>query len=201
MIDNKDGHIPSQLIMYTCTPLSHPLLEWQRHKSVHLKAAKSKLKADRPDRSNHYNFKNDDGKIASCSALTGHKLLTSPSVADRYMFLMNTWNALQESYHQKVYRNTSATDTCQIQQAENPTPAMVISLDAADVDNAILPAYLTSEAALEEPEIGSTNPNILINNTCLDDQPHFRMPGDIGDYKDEGDESNERDAIPTDSRQ
>jgi hypothetical protein len=29
MNDNKDGHIPSPLIMFACTTLHHALLEWQ----------------------------------------------------------------------------------------------------------------------------------------------------------------------------
>jgi len=52
MINDKDGHIPSPLIMFTCTALCHALLEWQKNKGVHPKASKSKLKADRPDPSN-----------------------------------------------------------------------------------------------------------------------------------------------------
>jgi hypothetical protein len=90
MIDDKDGHIPSPLIMFTCTALRHALREWQKNKGVHLKASKSKLKLDRPDRSNYFNGNNDGGKIASCSALMGRKLLTSPGIADTYTFLMNT---------------------------------------------------------------------------------------------------------------
>ena len=149
MINDKDGHIPSPLIMFTCTALHHALLEWQKNKGVHPKASKSKLKANRPDRSNYFNHKNDGGKIASCCAVTGRKLLTSPGVADTYTFLMNTWNTLPESYQQRVYKNTLATVKCLIQQAENPTPAVVISVEAARVDDPILLDYLTSEVALE----------------------------------------------------
>jgi hypothetical protein len=76
-------------------------------------------------------------------------LLTLPGVADTYTFLMNTWNTLPESYQQRVYNNTLATVKHQIQQAENPTPAVVISTEAASVDNAILLDYLTSKVALE----------------------------------------------------
>jgi len=130
----------------------------------------------------------------------GRKLLTLPGVADTYTFLMNTWNTLPESYQQTVYKNTLATVKCQIQQAENPTPAEVISMEAARVDNAILLDYLTSEVALEEPEIGRTDPNIPIDNNCMDDELYFGMPGGSGDYEDERDESDERDAIPTASR-
>ena len=197
MINDKDGHIPLPLIMFTCTALRHALLEWQKNKGVHPKASKSKLKADRPDRSNYFNHKNDGGKIASCCAVTGRKLLTPPRVADTYTFLMNTWNTLPESYQQRVYNNTLATVKRQIQQAENPTPAVVISVEAARVDNAILLDYLASEVALEEPEIGSTDPNIPIDNNCTDDELHFGMPGGSGDFEDEGDES---DAITTANR-
>jgi hypothetical protein len=200
MINAKDSHIPSPLIMFTCTALRHALLEWQKNKGVHPKASKSKLKGDRPDRSNYFNHKNDGGKIAARCAVTGRELLTSPGVADTYTFLMNTWNTLPESYQQRVYNNTLATVKRQIQQAENPTPAVVISVEAARVDNAILLDYLASEVALEKPEIGSTDPNIPIDNNCKDDELHFGMPGGSGDFEDEGDESDERDAIPTASR-
>jgi len=197
MINDKDGHIPSPLIMFSCTALHYALLEWQKNKGVHPKASKSKLKADRPDRSNYFNHKNDGGKNASCCAATDPKLLTSPGVADTYRFLMNTWNTLSESYQQRVYNNTLASGKHQIQQAENPTPAVVISTEAASVDNAIRLDYLISEVALEEPEIGSTDPNIPIDNNCTDDELHFWMPGGSGNYKDQGDESDEHDAIHT----
>jgi hypothetical protein len=49
---------------------------------VPLKASKSKLKEDRPDRLNNFKFKNNRGENASCHAATGHKVLTSPGVAD-----------------------------------------------------------------------------------------------------------------------
>jgi len=80
-------------------------------------------------------------------------------------------------------------------------PAEVISMQAARVDNAICLDYLTSKGALEEPEIGSTDPNILLDNNCMDEEPHFRMPGGSWDYKDEGDESDGHNAIPTASWQ
>jgi hypothetical protein len=194
MIDNKDGYIPSPLIMFTCTALRHAHLEWQKIKGVHPKASKSKLKADRPDRSNYFNCKYDGGKIVSCCAVTGRKLLTSPGVADTYTFLMNTWNTILESYLQRVYNNTLATVKRQIQQAENPTPAVVITVEAAHVDNAILLDYLTSEVAIEELEIRSTDPNIPIDNNCTDDELHFGMPGGRWDFEDNVDKS---DAIRT----
>jgi hypothetical protein len=84
---------------------------------------------------------------------------------------------------------------CQIQQAENPTPAVVISVEAARVDNAIILDFLASEVALEEPEIRSTDPNIPIDNNCTDDELHFGKPGAGRDYDDEGDDSDDRDAI------
>jgi hypothetical protein len=114
MINDKDGGIPSPLIMVTCTALHHALLAWQKNKCVHLKASKSKLKADRPDPSNYFNHQNDGGKNASCSAAMGRKLLTLPGVADTYTFLMNTWNTLLESYQQRVYKNTLVTVKRQI---------------------------------------------------------------------------------------
>jgi hypothetical protein len=55
MIDDKDGHIPSPLIMFTCTALRLALLEWQKNKGVHPKASKSRLTTGRPDRSNYFN--------------------------------------------------------------------------------------------------------------------------------------------------
>jgi hypothetical protein len=54
--------------------------------------------------------------------------------------------------------------------------------------------------AIEEPEIGSTDPTILIDNDYTDDEPHFWMPGGNGDFKDEGDGSDANDAIPHTSR-
>jgi hypothetical protein len=159
--------------MFTCTALHHALLEWPKNKGVHLKASKSKLKADRSDSSNYFNYKNDGGKNAFCCAAMGRKLLTSPGVADMYTFLTNTWNILPVSYQQSVYKMTLATFKRQIQQAENPTPAVVISLGAARVDNAIHLDYLTSRAALEKPEIRSADPNILIDSNCADDEVHF----------------------------
>jgi len=110
---------------------------------------------------------------------------------------MNIWNTLPESYQQRVSKNTLAGVKCQIQQAENAMPAMGICTEAARVDNAILFAYLTSEVALEQPEIGRTYPNILMDDNCTDDKLHIGMPGCSGDYKDDGDESDERDDIPT----
>jgi hypothetical protein len=131
----------------------------------------------------------------------GRKLLTSSGTVDTYTFLINTWNTLPESYQQRLYKNTLATVKRQIQQVQNPTSAAVISTEAVHVDNAILLDYLTSEGALQEPEIGSTDPNIPIDNNCTDDQLHFGMPGGCKDYYDEGDEIDESDATPNASWQ
>jgi hypothetical protein len=49
-------------------------------------------------------------------------------------------------------------------------------MEAAGVDNVILLDYLSSEVALEEPKIGSGDPNIPMDNNCMDDEPHFGMP-------------------------
>jgi hypothetical protein len=113
---------------------------------------------------------------------------------------MNPWNKLPESYQQRVYKNTLAKVKRQIQQAENTTPTAVISMEAARVDNATLLDYSASEVALEEPEIGSTDPNILIDNNCTNNELHFGMLGGCEDYDNEGDEVDMSDAIPTASR-
>jgi len=76
-------------------------------------------------------------------------------------------------------------------------PALVIRVEAARVDNAFLLDHCTSEVALEEPEIESTDPNIPMNNNCTDEELYLGMPGGSGDCKDEGDESDVCDAIPT----
>jgi hypothetical protein len=74
---------------------------------------------------------------------------------------------------------------------------MVISMEAACVDNSILLDCLTSKVAVEKPEIRSTDPNIPIDNNCTGDELHFGMAGGSRKYVDEGDKSDERRAIPT----
>ena len=96
--------------------------------------------------------------------------------------------------------NSLATVNRQIQQAKNPAPAEVISTEAALVDSAIPHDYLTSELGLEEPEIRSTDRNIPIDNNCIDDELHFRMPVGSNNYDNEGDEIDKSDAIPTASQ-
>ena len=173
MIDNKDGHIPSPLIMFTCTTLHHAFLEWQKIKGVPPKALESKFNVGSPQRSNNFNWMNNNGKTASRCARKGRKLLTSPDVADTVTLMVDTWNTPPESYQERVFKNTLATFKCQIQQAENPMPAKVIAMEAACVDNAILLEYFTPKVAGEQPEIRSTVPNIPIDNNCTHDELHF----------------------------
>jgi hypothetical protein len=101
--------------MLTCTPLRQGLLQWPKKKGVHPKASKSKLKADRPDRWNDFNFKNVAGNNTTSHTVTGRTLLTSPGVADTYIFLMNTCNSLPDSYQQRVIKNTLAKVKWQIE--------------------------------------------------------------------------------------
>jgi hypothetical protein len=110
---------------------------------------------------------------------------------------MNTWNTLPESYQQRVYTNTLAIVKRQIPQGENPTPAVVISVEAVLFDNGILLDSLTSKVMLDEPEIWGTDRNIPIDNNCMDDELHFIMPRDSSDYQDEADDSDEQDVIST----
>jgi hypothetical protein len=56
MIDDMDGYLPAALILFTWTTLSDAVLEWQQNKGVHQKAPKAKLKVDRTDRANHFNY-------------------------------------------------------------------------------------------------------------------------------------------------
>jgi hypothetical protein len=114
---------------------------------------------------------------------------------------MNTWYTVTESYQQRVYNNTLPIVKRQTQQAENPTPAVVNSADAPRGDNAIPLDYLPSEVSLQEPEITSTEPNIAIDNHCTDDELHFKMAGGSRDWEEDGDESDECDAIRTASWQ
>jgi len=184
MIDDKDRHIPSPLLMFTCTASRHALLEWQKNNGVPLNVSKSMLKADRPDHSNYFNYKNDSGKNAFCYTATGRKVLTLPGVADAYTYSMNTCHTLPESYQQRVYKITLGTVKREIQQVQNPMPAEVISTEAAHVDNAILLDYMTSEVPLEEPKIRCTYPNIRKHNSCTDDELHFGLPGGRDTYQD-----------------
>ena len=53
----------------------------------------------------------------------------------------------------------------QIQKLENLDPAVVISVEQACVDNAVLHDYLFSELAFQDLEICSTDPETLIDNS------------------------------------
>ena len=200
MVDDKDGHIPSPLIMFTCTALHHALLEWQRNLGFLPKATRSKLKADRPNRSNYFYYRNDGGKNASCCAATGCKLLISPGIADMYRFWINTWNELLESYQQRVYKITVAPVKCQIQQMENRTPGVAISMEVGYVEDTILLDYLMSKVPLEEPEIGRTDENIPIDDNCSDAELGFGWPGCSEHYNDRGGKIEESDDIPNTSQ-
>jgi hypothetical protein len=79
-------------------------------------------------------------------------------------------------------------------------PAVVISVEAPRVDNAILVDYVTSVVSREEPEIRSNDPIILTENNSMDEQLHFVMTGGSRDWEDEGDEGDMCDAIRTASR-
>jgi hypothetical protein len=82
----------------------------------------------------------------------------------------------------------------------NPTPAVVIRVEAIHVDNAILLDYLTCEVALKESESGCTDPNILVDNNCADWAVHSGITGGSGEYEHDCDETVECDAIPTASQ-
>jgi len=142
---HKDSCIPSQRIMFTSTALHHATLQWQKNSGFYSKASQWKLKVDKSDRSNYFNYKNGGGNNPLCCTATCRKLLTSSGIAKTCTFMMNTWNTLLESYQQRVHKHTSATVNRQVQQAENPTAAVVISMEAAQVDNPILLDNLTSE--------------------------------------------------------
>jgi hypothetical protein len=111
---------------------------------------------------------------------------------------MNTWSTLPENYLQRVYNTTLATVKRHTQQEENPMPADVLSVEAVRDNNAILHDYVTSEVALDIPEIGSTVPKIPIDSNCTDDTLHFGTPGACSNFEDEGEDG---DAIPTAHRQ
>jgi hypothetical protein len=124
------------------------------------------------------------------------KLLTSSGIVDTESFLTNTWNTLPESYQQRVDNNTLDIVKHQIQLAEKPMLSVVISVEAARIDNAILHQHVAAEVVLEESDIANADSSILIHNNCTNDNLHFRMPEGSGDYDDEGDKSNVHDAIP-----
>jgi len=69
------------------------------------------------------------------------------------------------------------------------------------VANAILLDYLTSEVALEEPEIGCTDTNNPTDNNCTDDELRFGMPGGSDEYDNQCEEIDSSYATLTASRQ
>ena len=115
------------------------------------------------------------------------EVLIFPGVVDTYKFLMNTWNALPESYQQRVYKNTLASVKLRIQEAEFQTPREVISTEAAVVDNVMLLDFLQSEPALQQPEIGVAYPGIPIDNNESDDELLFRFQPEDEEESDDND--------------
>jgi hypothetical protein len=99
---------------------------------------------------------------------------------------MDTWQTLLESYQYRVYKNTLTTVRRQIEQMENTMHAVKISIGTVCIGNALRLDYLSSEVVLEEHEIGYTDPNIQIDNNCLEDALHFRIPRDSRDCEDAG---------------
>ena len=51
--------------------------------------------------------------------------------------------------------------------------------------------------AVEQSEIASSDQNLPIDNNCMGDGLHFKMPEGSGDYDDDGDESDMRHSNPT----
>jgi hypothetical protein len=152
---------------------------------------------NRPDPSNNFNYEKQDGKNASCCAAMGFKLLTSPEIPETYTLLMNSGNTLWESYQQRVYNDTVSAVHHQIELTENKIPAEVIRTEAVHIDNAILLDYLTSNVALEEAMIESSDPYILLYNHYPDDMLHFGLPCGSKDWDNESDTIDESYAIPT----
>jgi hypothetical protein len=74
---------------------------------------------------------------------------------------------------------------------------VVITVEAASVENSSLLDYLTSNVEPEDPEFRRTDPNIQIDNNCMDDQLHIGMLERSGNHEEEGDECDEHDAIST----
>jgi hypothetical protein len=69
---------------------------------------------------------------------------------------------------------------------ENTMQAVKISIGTVCIGNALRLDYLSSEVVLEEHEIGYTDPNIQIDNNCLEDALHFGIPRGSRDYEDAG---------------
>jgi hypothetical protein len=140
------------------------------------------LKAETTDCWNNFNHNNHGGKNAASCAAIGRKMLASPGVTDMYKILLNTVNPLLVSYTQRVYKNSLATVKRQIKEVENPTPAGVNNVEAADLRNANCVGYLTSDVRVDQREISSTEPNSPIDNNCTEDELHIVMQGRGRDY-------------------
>jgi hypothetical protein len=64
--NEKDGDIPSPLIMFTYHALGRALLQWRKIIGVCPKASMSKLNADRHDPWNYFSYMTNGGKLVSC---------------------------------------------------------------------------------------------------------------------------------------
>jgi len=180
--------------------LLNVLLEWHKNKGVGPKASKSKLNADSPDGSNDFTYQNDFCKNASTFDAMGPTMFTLPDVVHAYTFFLipgtHYWRATNKGCIKTLLLQSRVISG----RRRNPTPAVVIRVEAIHVDNAILLDYLTCKVALEEPESGSTHPNIGIDNNCADPAVHSGITGGSGEYEDDRDETVECDAIPTASQ-
>jgi hypothetical protein len=99
-----------------------------------------------------------------------------------------------------MYSNTLGAVKHQIELTENPMPPMLCRVETAHVDNALYLDHFTSEEALEEPKVGSTVPNIQIDNNSTDDDLNFGRPGHSSNYPNAGNQINTSQAIPTASQ-
>jgi dihydroorotate dehydrogenase len=79
-----------------------------------------------------------------------------------------------------MYNNALVTVKHQIQQAENPMPAMVIRVESPRVVNAIQFNNMACDVVLEGHAIGRTDHNMQIDINCTDDKLHFAMPESWG---------------------
>jgi len=56
-------------------------------------------------------------------------------------------------------------------------PALLISVEAVHADNVIPHHYFTSEVALNQPELGSSDPNIRKVDNCIANDLDFGIRG------------------------
>ena len=65
MIADKEGQIPTPLIIYTCAAFRHSLLEWEKNGGAPPKA-RSKLETQaKQNPATYFNYKNDGGSTPS----------------------------------------------------------------------------------------------------------------------------------------